>query len=338
MSELSGKIDAKHFSNPLKEIKVIVSNDLERVNKIILSIAESENSQLVPAVANYLHNLGGKRLRPILTLAFSRFTNIEGGNAVYLAASVELIHTATLLHDDVVDESDMRRGANTANKVWGNKPAILVGDYLFSHAFILMVNTKSLAALELLSSTSSIIAEAEVRQIEMINNINLSIDDYISLICSKTAVLFAAACKCGVIDQSVEIQDAAYNYGLNLGIVYQIMDDALDYFATDKRFGKSIGNDLKEKKVTLPLILLLIKQPHLRKLVQKIFEQNVVSSADVAEIVLQFHKHNIAKLCEEFAEKYVEFASKALKIMPNSKLQLRELLQLLLESLCNRAY
>lgn len=322
----------------IEGLKDLVGKELKDVDNMILTIAEAKNSELVPEITCYLHESGGKRLRPMLALAFSHFTDTSKQNAVYLAASVELIHAATLLHDDVVDESSTRRGIATANNVWGNKIAILVGDYLFSHSFVLMVKTNSIRALELLSSTSSTIAEAEVRQIELVNKLDISIEAYVDLICSKTAVLFAAACMCGVIDEVESIRNGAYNYGLNLGIGYQIIDDTLDYFASDARFGKNLCGDLREKKVTLPLILLLHDAPDLQPKLEEILNKEEILQADADSILSYLNQYNIANKCKKFALGYLKIASENLNVMPKEKIQLCKLLRLLLDSLNNRSF
>ncbi len=240
-----------------EKLKALVADELQVVDKLILEYAQS-HVDLVPMISNYLTGAGGKRLRPILTLVCSKVFGVVSESAIKLAASVEFIHTATLLHDDVVDESEKRRGKPTANNMWDNKACILVGDYLFSQAFRLMVETNNIQALKLLSDASAIIAESEVWQLDLINNIDLSTDDYIKLARGKTAELFSAACASGgvVSGCSASEEKALFDFGLNLGISFQIVDDILDYTA-DASFGKKLGNDYLEGKVTLPVILAL---------------------------------------------------------------------------------
>ena len=242
-------------SDSFENLKSLVAPELQQVDLLILEYAQS-HAELVPMISNYLTGAGGKRLRPILTLACAKIFGTVPEAAIKLAAAVEFIHTATLLHDDVIDESEKRRGKPTANNVWDNKACILVGDFLFSQAFKLMVETKDIEALKLLSNASAIIAESEVWQLELIHNIELTIEDYIKLVKGKTAELFAAACATGAIVSgcSENEKEALFNFGLNLGISFQIIDDVLDYTASDK-FGKKLGNDFLEGKVTLPIIL-----------------------------------------------------------------------------------
>jgi octaprenyl-diphosphate synthase len=242
-------------SDSFENLRSLVALELQQVDLLILKYAKS-HVELVPMISNYLTSAGGKRLRPILTLACAKIFGKVPESAIKLATAVEFIHTATLLHDDVIDESEKRRGKPTANNVWDNKACILVGDFLFSQAFKLMVETHDIEALKLLSNASAVIAESEVWQLELINNIELTIKDYIKLVKGKTAELFAAACATGAIVSgcSEPEKNDLFNFGLNLGISFQIIDDVLDYTASDK-FGKKLGNDFLEGKVTLPIIL-----------------------------------------------------------------------------------
>lgn len=249
-------INAAPKTNPFDDLKSAVLPELQQVDWLIISAAESYTS-LIPHITEYLVSSGGKRLRPMLTLACSKMFAIDGDSHIKLATAVEYIHTATLLHDDVIDESLLRRGKTTANHVWGNKSSILVGDFLLSQSFKLMVSADNMQALSLLASTAASITESEIWQLELIKKADLSEAEYIRLITGKTALLFAAACAVGAIltfRPQLEI-DALYNFGLNLGICFQIVDDILDYTATTHTFGKIQGNDIREGKVTLPFIL-----------------------------------------------------------------------------------
>ncbi|NKB50305.1 MAG: polyprenyl synthetase family protein [Alphaproteobacteria bacterium] len=212
---------------------------------------------LIPQLAGHLIAAGGKRLRPLLTLASARLCNYRGDHHIGLAAAVEFIHTATLLHDDVVDDSDLRRGRDTANAVWGNQPSVLVGDFLFSRAFRLMVQSDSMKVLDILANASAIIAEGEVAQLTTANDTETDEDGYLDVIRAKTAALFAAACRIGaVIGERPESEETALDqYGLNLGIAFQLVDDFLDYGTADARLGKAVGDDFREGKITLPVIL-----------------------------------------------------------------------------------
>jgi octaprenyl-diphosphate synthase len=234
---------------------------MERVNAMILSRTGSHVT-MIPEVAKHLIDSGGKRLRPILTLLCADMFNYQGDGHVKLAASVEFMHTATLLHDDVVDESDMRRGKPAARMVWGNQASVLVGDFLLGQAFQMMVEVQSLDSLQVLSQAAAVIAEGEVLQLTTAKNTNTTEDDYLSVIRAKTAALFAAACEVGPIVAAQtnreigEVERAALrSYGTNLGLAFQLVDDALDYGGSAKDLGKDIGDDFRERKVTLPVIL-----------------------------------------------------------------------------------
>lgn len=243
--------------NALITLIALVGEDLRQVNETIIRRMDSSVS-LIPALANYIIASGGKRLRPALTLASARLCGYRGGNRhVMLATCIEFIHTATLLHDDVVDASNLRRGEPSANTVWGNKASVLVGDFLFSRAFELMVEDGYLPVLSLLSHVSSVIAEGEVLQLLTTKNIGTTEREYLEVVKSKTAVLFAAASQLGsvVAGRSRTEEIALETYGLNLGMAFQLVDDVLDYSARQEKLGKPIGDDFREGKITLPVIL-----------------------------------------------------------------------------------
>jgi octaprenyl-diphosphate synthase len=240
----------------IERLSQLVADDLKQTNRVILDRMQSPVA-LIPQLAGYIVAAGGKRLRPMLTLASARMCGYGGDRHVALAACVEFIHTATLLHDDVVDESELRRGLATANAVWGNRPSVLVGDFLFSRAFQLMVEDGSLDVLAVLSRASCVIAEGEVSQLVTSNDTETSENAYLDVIKAKTAELFAAACRIGamVADRPKVEEEALLSYGLNLGIVFQLIDDVLDYSSHASTLGKSIGDDFREGKITLPVIL-----------------------------------------------------------------------------------
>ena len=245
---------------PLDTLTGLVAQDLEAVNALIVSRMDSPVA-LIPRLAGYIVASGGKRLRPLLTLASARLCGYGGGaRHLKLAAAVEFIHTATLLHDDVVDESDQRRGLASANAVFGNKSSVLVGDFLFSRAFQLMVEDGSLEVLRILSTASAVIAEGEVLQLATTNDVETSEQAYLDVVKAKTAELFAAACEIGAVVAGRPAEDAAAlrAYGFNLGVAFQIIDDVLDYSAVQARLGKTIGDDFREGKVTLPVVLALL--------------------------------------------------------------------------------
>jgi octaprenyl-diphosphate synthase len=234
----------------------LVTDDLQAVNATILERMQSP-VHLIPQLAGHVIAAGGKRLRPVLTLASAQLCGYQGDRHIKLAACVEFIHTATLLHDDVVDESELRRGSASANAVWGNQASVLVGDFLFSRAFEIMVEDGSLDVLAILSRASSVIAEGEVMQLATTNNMQTSEQAYLDVICAKTAALFAAACRIGalVAGRSSAEANALETYGRNLGIAFQLVDDVLDYSAKQRTLGKTVGDDFREGKVTLPVIL-----------------------------------------------------------------------------------
>jgi octaprenyl-diphosphate synthase len=237
-------------------IKKLVADDLNRVNRVIVENMRSD-VPLIPQLAGHIVAAGGKRLRPVLTLASARMCGYTGERHVNLAAAVEFIHTATLLHDDVVDESELRRGLDTANAVWGNKASVLVGDFLFSRAFQLMVADGSLHVLKILSDASAVIAQGEVHQLLTSNNTATDESAYLQVIEAKTAALFAAACQVGaVVAERPEAEEQALSrFGQGLGIAFQLVDDVLDYSAEQQALGKTVGDDFREGKVTLPIVL-----------------------------------------------------------------------------------
>ncbi|MDZ7282713.1 polyprenyl synthetase family protein [Sphingomonas sanguinis] len=234
----------------------LVADDMNAVNQVIIDRMRSE-IPLIPQLAGHLISGGGKRMRPMLTLASAQLLGYQGTSHHVLAAAVEFIHTATLLHDDVVDGSDLRRGRRTANIIWGNPASVLVGDFLFSRSFQLMVDAGSLKVLNILSGASAVIAEGEVNQLTAVRQVGLAEERYLSIIDAKTAALFAAACRISaVIAERPEAEELALEaYGRNLGIAFQLIDDAIDYVSDAGTMGKDAGDDFREGKMTLPVIL-----------------------------------------------------------------------------------
>jgi len=240
----------------IDRLQALVGQDLEAVNQIIIERMQSPVA-MIPELAGHLIASGGKRLRPMLLLAASKLLGYEGTRHHALAAAVEFIHTATLLHDDVVDGSDLRRGRKTANIIWGNQPSVLVGDFLFGRSFELMVEDGSLRVLSILSRVAAIMAQGEVDQLTTARDVETTEDRYLGVITAKTAVLFAASCQvAAAIMEADEASEAAMEaYGRYLGIAFQLVDDALDYASDAAVMGKEVGDDFREGKVTLPLIL-----------------------------------------------------------------------------------
>ena len=234
----------------------LVAPDMERVNATILARTGSDVT-MIPEVANHLISSGGKRLRPMLTLAMAKLAGYSGDGHIKLAAAVEFMHTATLLHDDVVDESDMRRGKLAARMLWGNEASVLVGDFLLGQAFKMMVEVGNLHALDILSSAAAVIAEGEVMQLGTAKNTATNEDEYLAVIRAKTAELFAAACEVGpaLAGKEKAEQAACRSFGMNLGIAFQLIDDALDYGGKSAKLGKNVGDDFREGKITLPVVL-----------------------------------------------------------------------------------
>jgi octaprenyl-diphosphate synthase len=244
----------------LDSLLTLVADDLQAVNRLIIERMQSPVA-LIPELAGHVIAAGGKRLRPMLTLASARLCGHDQHRHIALAACVEFIHTATLLHDDVVDDSTLRRGHASANTVWGNKASVLVGDFLFSRAFELMVEDGSIEVLAILSRASSIIAEGEVMQLMTTSDTTTTEQQYLAVVRAKTAQLFAAACRIGAVvaDRPQDEALALERYGQNLGIAFQIVDDILDYSAEQARLGKTVGDDFREGKMTLPVVLALAR-------------------------------------------------------------------------------
>ena len=241
-----------------KAIQKLISEDMQNVNNLIQKCLYSD-IVLVNQLSHYIIASGGKRLRPMLSLLAARACGYKGDKHINIAAIVEFIHTATLLHDDVVDESDMRRGKETANNIWGNQAAVLVGDFLYSRSFEMMVDVGEMRVMEILAQTTNIIAEGEVLQLLNCNDPDTDEARYLEVIYSKTAKLFEAACQLGAVlaGLSAEEEKAVAQYGIHLGTAFQLVDDILDYSASAAEMGKNVGDDLAEGKPTLPLIIAL---------------------------------------------------------------------------------
>src|SRR5437868_8775964 len=266
---------------------------MERVNATILARTGSEVT-MIPEVANHLISSGGKRLRPMLTLAMAHLAGYSGDGHIKLAASVEFMHTATLLHDDVVDESELRRGKLSARMLWGNEACVLVGDFLLGQAFRMMVEVGSLRALDILSSASATIAEGEVMQLAAAKETATTEDEYLPVIRGKTAELFAAACEVGPAlgSRPRDEQAACRSFGMNLGIAFQLVDDALDYGGKAAKLGKNVGDDFREGKITLPVVLSFRRgSDHERAFWRRTLEQGEAGDADLEQAMSLMTKH-----------------------------------------------
>ena len=312
----------KQINNSYLDLKNSVEDKLILVEEKIKNKLTS-NVDLVQKISDYHLKTGGKRLRALLTLGSSKLCGyLKGGRDINLAACIELIHGATLLHDDVIDNSDMRRGKKTINIIWGNQSSILTGDYLLSRCFEMMVEDGNLEILKLLSSTSAKIAQGEILQLQHKGEIDMLEETYLKIIYSKTAALFSAATKVGAIlsKKNNKEKEALEFYGKNLGLTFQIADDTLDYNSEINLFGKKVGNDFYEGKITLPIILLFQQaNDSEKKQLKNIFKQDIRSTHDLSDILKLISKYKIISKCYKKAEHFINLASNSLSIFKNSK-------------------
>tara|TARA_Y100000992_G_scaffold183913_1_gene124242 strand:+ start:1311 stop:2324 length:1014 start_codon:yes stop_codon:yes gene_type:complete len=311
----------KQINNSYADLLNSVENKLTLVNERIASKLASK-VDLVQKMTDYHLKTGGKRLRALLTLQSAKLCDYaKGGRDINLAACVELIHAATLMHDDVIDHSEIRRGQKTLNKLWGNQSSILVGDYLLSRCFEMMVEDGNIEILKLLSSTSSEIAQGEVLQLQHKGEIDMLEETYLKIISSKTAALFSAATRVGAIlgNKESKFKDALEFYGKNLGLTFQIADDALDYNSDLKIFGKKIGNDFFEGKVTLPIILLYQNSSkEIKEKLKNLFIKIERTNEDLNFVLDLIKKHNIINKCYKKADHFINLASNSLSIFDDS--------------------
>jgi octaprenyl-diphosphate synthase len=305
----------------IERLSSLVRADLQRVNSLIVSRTGSEVT-MIPEVANHLISSGGKRLRPMLTLATAALTDYQGTGHINLAASVEFMHTATLLHDDVVDGSEMRRGKLAARMLWGNEASVLVGDFLLGQAFRMMVEVGSLRALEILSTAAAVIAEGEVMQLAAAKNLETTEDAYLAVIRAKTAELFGAACEVGpVLSERPKPEAAACrSFGMNLGIAFQLVDDALDYGGNRARLGKNVGDDFREGKITLPVILAFRRgNEEERNFWRRVLEKGESNDQDLERAVGLLARHRALEDTIERARHYGAIAKDALALFPEGE-------------------
>ena len=314
----------KNFNNEINKLTALCHEDLESTNTLIIEKLDS-NVPLIKEIASYLILSGGKRLRPLLTACTFHLINRKKDNSknyIGLAAAVEFIHAATLLHDDVIDGSKKRRGSLSANEVWGNKTSVLVGDFLFSRAFQLMTKYGNLEILKILSDTSVVISEGEV--LELINDKDLTINEdiYFKVINGKTASLFSAACQVGGISANGSLKEieALKSFGTNFGMAFQLIDDAIDYSSSDEKLGKNIGDDFKEGKITLPIILAYLRSNDEEKI---FWNKNLVnldqSSDDLAKAILIIKKYNCIKDTIDRARHFTNVAIDSLETFENNE-------------------
>ena len=312
----------KEAKNSYFELKNYFEKEIEKVDMRIFHKLDSD-VKLVQKLTDHHFSAKGKKIRALLTLGSAKLcSNAIDDRSINLAACVELIHNATLMHDDVIDNGQVRRGIKTTNKIWGNHSSILVGDYLLSRCFEMMVEDGSLEVLKLLSSTSSEIAQGEVLQLQHKGEIDMLEETYLKIISAKTASLFAAATKVGSIlaNKESKIKEALEFYGKNLGLTFQIADDTLDYNSELKFFGKKIGNDFYEGKVTLPIILLYQKANNDEKVeLKKLFEKDERNEEEFKKVLLMIKNYNIISGCYTKAEYFINLASNSLSIFDETK-------------------
>ena len=309
--------------NPVERLSAMLAADLAATDQCIHARMVSEVA-LIPQVVTHLVDSGGKRIRPLITLAGARLLRYAGDGHQKLAAAVEFIHTATLLHDDVVDESQMRRGRPAAHHVWGNKPTILVGDFLFSRAFQLMVDTGSPSVLDMLANAAAIISEGEVMQLRATRNLAATENDYLKVITAKTAALFSAAAESGaVLAGGTPRQCAALrDYGHNLGIAFQLIDDALDYSGRQAVMGKRVGDDFRESKMTLPVILALrAAGEDERRFWKKTVEVGLQDEGDLARAIEILERGGALAETVERARAYAKAARESLAAAPDGAIK-----------------
>ena len=312
----------KQINNSYFDLKNSVEEKLILVEEKIKNKLTSE-VDLVQKISDYHIKTGGKRLRALLTLGSSKLCGyLKGGRDINLAACVELIHGATLLHDDVIDNGDVRRGKKTTNVIWGNQSSILAGDYLLSRCFEMMVDDGNLEILKLLSSTSAKIAQGEILQLQHKGEVDMLEETYLKIISSKTAVLFSAATKVGAIlaERNNKEKEALEFYGKNLGLTFQIADDTLDYNSNINLFGKNTGNDFYEGKITLPIILLFQQtNDSEKKQLENIFNKNIRSENDFSDVLKLISKYKIISKCYKKAEHFINLASNSLSIFKDTE-------------------
>ncbi|WP_112320513.1 polyprenyl synthetase family protein [Oceanibium sediminis] len=307
-----------------ERLQALLHEDMEAVNHLIATRMASEHAPRIPEVTAHLVNAGGKRLRPLLTLAAARLCGYDGPHHVGLAATVEFIHTATLLHDDVVDDSDQRRGRPTANLLWDNPSSVLVGDYLFARSFQLMVETGSLRVLSILSNAAAVIAEGEVLQLSAAQNLATGRDIYMKVIRGKTAALFAAATEAGAViaDAPEPHAEALRDYGDALGIAFQIVDDLLDYGGVTASLGKNVGDDFRERKMSLPVILAVEQaDAEERAFWVRVIERGRQEDGDLEHAQGLMAKHGALEQTREMALEEIGKARAALDGLPESELR-----------------
>lgn len=330
--------EARDPNEALKPLFDLVNEDMEAINRIILDKAVSD-VEMIPQLAHHLIDSGGKRLRPMLALASAKLCGYPGTGHIRTASAIEFMHTATLLHDDVVDMSDARRGRKTARLIWGNQASVLVGDFLLGQAFRMLVDVGSLPVLKILSNAAAVIAEGEVMQLAAAKNTSTTEDEYLAIINAKTAALFLAAAEVGgaLANRPAEQQAALRSYGKNLGLAFQLVDDALDYAGDSKQLGKSVGDDFREGKITLPLILSFRRGSDAeRAFWNRTIVEGDVADGDLDHAITLMKRHKSLEATLERARSYGAIAKDALAIFPDCPQ--RHAMQQVISFCINRAH
>ena len=325
-------------NDPILKLQKLLSHKLGLMDQLFSKMMESDSAPRIPEITKHIFESGGKKIRPLLCIATAQALNYKLDKHILLAATIEFIHTATLLHDDVVDESSTRRGEKTANILWDNKSSILVGDFLFSRAFQLMVATKSLSVLEILSNAAAIIAESEVLQLTNIKNINMDLKTYFKIIEGKTAELFSAACETGAMIATSNLNQikSFKSYGKSIGICFQLIDDYLDYMGDKKIMGKLIGNDFFNSKLTYPIIITLNEGTNSEKeKIEKLFKKKQKTKNDLKLILEILDNNNALKKTKIEAIKWSKKAKEEIQKIPQNTIT--SLLRELADSIISRS-
>ena len=325
-------------NDPILKLQKLLSHKLGLMDQLFSKMMESDSAPRIPEITKHIFESGGKKIRPLLCIASAEALNYKLDKHILLAATIEFIHTATLLHDDVVDESSTRRGEKTANILWDNKSSILVGDFLFSRAFQLMVATKSLSVLEILSNAAALIAESEVLQLTNIKNINIDLKTYFKIIEGKTAELFSAACETGAMIATSNLNQikSFKSYGKSIGICFQLIDDYLDYMGDKKIMGKLIGNDFFNSKLTYPIIITLNEGTNSEKeKIEKLFKKKQKTKNDLKLILEILDNNNALKKTKIEAIRWSKKAKEEIQKIPQNTIT--SLLRELADSIISRS-
>ena len=325
-------------NDPILKLQKLLSHKLRLMDQLFSKMMESDSAPRIPEITKHIFESGGKKIRPLLCIATAEALNYKLDKHILLAATIEFIHTATLLHDDVVDESSTRRGEKTANILWDNKSSILVGDFLFSRAFQLMVATKSLSVLEILSNAAALIAESEVLQLTNIKNINIDLKTYFKIIEGKTAELFSAACETGAMIATSNLNQikSFKSYGKSIGICFQLIDDYLDYMGDKKIMGKLIGNDFFNSKLTYPIIITLNEGTYSEKeKIENLFKKKQKTQNDLKLILEILDNNDALKKTKIAAIKWSKKAKEEIQKIPQNPITI--LLQELADSIISRS-